>query len=83
MDVQLNVVDLLAAFAAENATLAQRAVLAEQKVKAYTAALEQEQTLTRQLREQIERPAEVEKIPVLGDEPAVDAVKTPRQRRRS
>lgn len=83
MDVQLNVVDLLAAFAAENATLAQRAVLAEQKVKAYTAALEQEQALTQQLRAQIEQAEQAEEVPVLGDEPAVDAVKTPRQRRRS
>jgi hypothetical protein len=45
-DVQINVQDLLAAFAQENASLTQRAILAEQRAKAYQSAvtrLQQEQ----------------------------------------
>jgi hypothetical protein len=38
-DVQINVQDLLAAFAQENASLTQRAILAEQRAKAYQSAV--------------------------------------------
>jgi hypothetical protein len=40
-DVQINVNDLMAAFAAENAALSQRAVIAEQRAKAYAARVTQ------------------------------------------
>lgn len=38
-DIQINVNDLMAAFAAENSTLSQRAIIAEQRAKAFQKAL--------------------------------------------
>jgi hypothetical protein len=40
-DVQIDINELMAAFARENATLTQRAIIAEQKVKAMARALDE------------------------------------------
>lgn len=84
-DVQITVNDLMAAFATENATLTQRAVIAEQKVKAYHDALEEAHEVIEQQQRHMAAQLQAAEHPPLEVVPdaAVDAVSDKPKPRRS
>jgi hypothetical protein len=85
-EVQIDVNDLMTAFAQENAALAQRAIIAEQKAKAYKNALDRAHVVINTQREQAlagmsDAPDPVAELTVV--DPAVASVGTAAPKRRA
>lgn len=83
-EVQININDLMVAFSQENAAAVQRAIIAEQKVKAYVAVIERQGSEIELLRAQVTAQGEALALspPVVTEpEPAVAAVKRAARKR--